>query len=93
MAKLTLQALGRRLLEKRGDRGVRETAAEIGIRVFKSEFRNTPSATLWAPTESSSLCPHPSFTAMRRSKAIHCRPVRSGRRVRVHPKRGPACTA
>lgn len=31
MAKLTLQTLGRRLLEKQGDRGVRETAAEIGI--------------------------------------------------------------
>src|SRR5258708_35549423 len=31
MAKLTLQTLGRRLSEKQGDRGVRKTAAEIGI--------------------------------------------------------------
>jgi DNA-binding Xre family transcriptional regulator len=31
MAKLTLQTLGRRLSEKQGDRGVRVTAAEIGI--------------------------------------------------------------
>jgi transcriptional regulator with XRE-family HTH domain len=31
MAKLTLRTLGRKLLEKQGDRGVRETAAEIGI--------------------------------------------------------------
>jgi transcriptional regulator with XRE-family HTH domain len=31
MGKLTLQTLGRRLSEKQGDRGVRKTAAEIGI--------------------------------------------------------------
>ena len=31
MPKVTLQALSRKLLEKRGDRGVREVAAEIGI--------------------------------------------------------------
>jgi transcriptional regulator with XRE-family HTH domain len=31
MAKITLQTLGRKLLEKRGERGVRETAREIGI--------------------------------------------------------------
>jgi transcriptional regulator with XRE-family HTH domain len=31
MPKLTLQALGRKLLEKRGNRGIREIAQEIGI--------------------------------------------------------------
>lgn len=31
MTKLTLQTLGRKLLEKRGDRGIREVAAEIGV--------------------------------------------------------------
>jgi len=31
MPKLTIQALGRRLVEKRGGKGVRETAKEIGI--------------------------------------------------------------
>jgi len=31
MAKISLQALGRKLVEKRGDRGIREVAAEIGI--------------------------------------------------------------
>jgi transcriptional regulator with XRE-family HTH domain len=31
MPKLTIQALGRRLVEKRGEKGVRETAKEIGI--------------------------------------------------------------
>jgi transcriptional regulator with XRE-family HTH domain len=31
MPKLTLQTLGRMLVEKRGTRGVRETAKEIGI--------------------------------------------------------------
>src|SRR5579863_2366417 len=31
MPKLTIHALGRKLLEKRGERGVREVAKEIGI--------------------------------------------------------------
>ncbi|HYG81418.1 MAG TPA: helix-turn-helix transcriptional regulator [Pyrinomonadaceae bacterium] len=31
MAKITLQTLGRKLIEKRGRRGVRDTAKEIGI--------------------------------------------------------------
>ena len=31
MTKATLQSIGRRILEKRGDRGVREVAAEIGV--------------------------------------------------------------
>ncbi len=31
MPKLTLQALGRKLIEKRSDRGIREVAQEIGI--------------------------------------------------------------
>jgi transcriptional regulator with XRE-family HTH domain len=31
MPKITLQTLGRKLIEKRGERGVRETAKEIGI--------------------------------------------------------------
>jgi transcriptional regulator with XRE-family HTH domain len=31
MAKISLQALGRKLVEKRGERGIREVAAEIGI--------------------------------------------------------------
>lgn len=31
MTKLTIQKLGRRLVERRGERGVRETAREIGI--------------------------------------------------------------
>ena len=31
MPKLTIQALGRRLLEKRGARGVREVAREVGV--------------------------------------------------------------
>lgn len=31
MAKITLQTLGRKLIEKRGGRGVRDTAKEIGI--------------------------------------------------------------
>lgn len=31
MAKITLQTLGRKLIDKRGVRGVRETAKEIGI--------------------------------------------------------------
>jgi transcriptional regulator with XRE-family HTH domain len=31
MSKLTIHALGRKLLEKRGERGVREVAKEIGV--------------------------------------------------------------
>ena len=31
MAKLSLQALGRKILEKRGDKGVRAVAQEIGV--------------------------------------------------------------
>jgi transcriptional regulator with XRE-family HTH domain len=31
MPKITLQTLGRKLVEKRGTRGIRETALEIGI--------------------------------------------------------------
>lgn len=31
MAKITLQTLGRKLIDKRGKRGVRDTAKEIGI--------------------------------------------------------------
>jgi transcriptional regulator with XRE-family HTH domain len=31
MPKISLQALGRKLIEKRGDRGIREVAKEIGI--------------------------------------------------------------
>jgi transcriptional regulator with XRE-family HTH domain len=31
MAKITLQTLGKKLAEKRGNRGIRETAREIGI--------------------------------------------------------------
>lgn len=31
MPKITLQALSRKLLEKRGDRGIREVAIEIGV--------------------------------------------------------------
>jgi len=31
MPKLTLQSLGRKLVEKRADRGIREVAAEIGV--------------------------------------------------------------
>ena len=31
MSKITLESLGRRLLEKRGERGVRDVAREIGI--------------------------------------------------------------
>lgn len=31
MAKLSLQSLGRKLLEKRGNRGIREAALEIGV--------------------------------------------------------------
>ncbi|HEX8459351.1 MAG TPA: helix-turn-helix transcriptional regulator [Pyrinomonadaceae bacterium] len=31
MAKITLQTLGRKLIDKRGGRGVRDTAKEIGI--------------------------------------------------------------
>lgn len=31
MSKITLESLGRRLLEKRGNLGIRETAREIGI--------------------------------------------------------------
>lgn len=31
MPKLTLQSLGRKLVEKRTDRGIREVAAEIGV--------------------------------------------------------------
>lgn len=31
MPKITLQTLGRKLIDKRGDRGVRETAKEIGV--------------------------------------------------------------
>jgi transcriptional regulator with XRE-family HTH domain len=31
MSRISLQALGRKLLEKRADRGIREVAAEIGV--------------------------------------------------------------
>lgn len=31
MAKISLQALGRKLIERRGEKGIREVAAEIGV--------------------------------------------------------------